>query len=238
MGFNFGGGTSTTTAQPSQEQLNDIAQSTEFKGKYLLPALAGIINTGLETYNKSAPGVENAAQNLASQGSQAQQTFGGVGESALRTGVTGMESLFSPDYEAKQIAAALQPAQAQYLQNVANQEAQFGGTGELGSARQALAGRQLAGSTMATQAATAAQVEKDIAAQRAANYANLGNLGTTNISNAVTAAGVPLTAAQTGTDYINKLMSAFSGVPAGTYTPNFQGTQGSSTSGNKFQISI
>ena len=107
----FGGGTSTTTPQLSQEQLNDIAQTTQFKGETLLPAIKAGINTTIGTYNQGAPGVENAAQNLASVGSQAQQTFGGVGESALRTGITGMESLFSPDYEANQIAAAMAPAQ-------------------------------------------------------------------------------------------------------------------------------
>lgn len=234
----FGGGTSTTTPQLSQEQLNDIAQTTQFKGETLLPAIKAGINTTLGTYNAGAPGVENAAQNLASVGSQAQQTFGGVGESALRTGVTGMESLFNPNYEANQVAAALQPAQAQYMQNIANEKAQFGGAGELGSARQALAERQLAGQTMATQAATAAQVEKDIAAQRAATGANLANIGTTGISNAVTAAGVPLSAAQMGLEYWNKALGGLYGVPQASTNPNFAGTQGSTTSGTKFGISI
>jgi len=149
-----------------------------------------------------------------------------------------MESLFSPDYEANQIAAALQPAQAQYMQNVANQNAQFGGTGNLGSAREALAGRQLAGSTMATQAATAAQVQKDIAAQRMATGANLAQFGQTGINNAVTAAGVPLSAAQTGLDYYNKMMAGTQGTPTATLLPNFTGTQGSTKTGSSFGFSL
>lgn len=236
--MNFGGGTSTTTPQLSQEQLNDIAQTTAFKGETLLPAIKAGINTTLGTYNAGAPGVENAAQNLASVGSQAQQTFGETGESALRTGVSGMESLFNPNYEANQIAAALAPAQAQYMQNVANQEAQFGGTGNLGSARQALAGRQLAGSTMATQAATAAQVQKDIAAQRAATGANLAGIGQTSLGNAITAAGVPVSAAQMGLDYWNKALGGLYGVPQQATNPNFAGTQGSTTSGTQYGFKI
>jgi len=236
--MNFGGGTSTTTPQLSQEQLNDIAATTGFKTDVLFPAYKGAIEGTIGQYNADAGGVQNAAQNLASVGSQAQQTLGSTGESALRQGVTGMESLFSPDYEANQIAAALQPAQSQYMQNVANQNAQFGGTGNLGSAREALAGRQLAGSTMATQAATAAQVQKDIAAQRAATGMNLAQLGSQNVTGAVTAAGVPLSAAQVGMDYRNKILAGLYGTPTATTTPNFTGSQGSTTSGNQFGFKI
>ena len=124
------------------------------------------------------------------------------------------------------------------MQNVANQEANFGGAGELGSARQALAGRQLAGSTMATEAATAAQVMKDIQAQRAATGANLANIGSTNIGGAITAAGIPLTAAQTGMDYYNKILAGLYGTPTATSNPNFAGTQGTTKSGSSFGFSL
>lgn len=234
--MSFGKSTSTTTPQLTQEQRDQIAMANEFMGKTLIPTYQGVVGTTLSNYNQQAPGVLNAAQNLASQGSQAQQTLGSTGESALRTGVTGLESLFSPDYEAKQIAAALQPAQAQYMQNIANQEAQFGGTGNLGSARQALAGRQLAGTTQAQQAQTAAQIQSNIAAQRAAAAQSLAGIGQQGVSGAVTAAGVPLSAAQAGTDYWNKTASLLFGTPQ--VNPNFTGTQGSTTSGAKFGISI
>jgi len=234
--MSFGKSSSTTTPQLTQEQRDQIAMANEFMGKTLIPTYQGVIGTTLGNYNQAMPGVQNAAQNLASQGSQAQETLGSTGESALRQGVTGMESLFSPDYEANQIAAALSPAQAQYMQNVANQNAQFGGTGNLGSARQALAERQLAGSTMATQAQTAAQVQKDIAAQRAATGMNLAQLGQTGVQGAVSAAGVPLSAAQAGTDFFNKNASLLFGTPQ--VNPNFTGAQGSTKTGSSFGISI
>lgn len=234
--MSFGKSSSTTTPQLTQEQRDQIAMSNAFMGGTLIPTYQGVVNTTLANYNQQAPGVLNAAQNLAGQGSQAQQTLGETGESALRTGVTGLESLFSPDYESQQIAAALQPAQAQYMQNLANQKAQFGGTGELGSAREALAGQQLAGSTMAAQAQTAAQVAANIAQQRAAAASNLANIGQTGVTGAVTAAGVPLSAAQAGTDYWNKTASLLFGTPQ--VNPNFTGAQGQTKTGASFGINI
>lgn len=234
--MSFGKSSSTTTPQLSQEQRDQIAMANEFMGKTLIPTYQGVIGTTIGNYNQASPGVMNAAQNLASVGSQAQQTLGSTGESALRTGISGLESLFSPDYESNQVAAALQPAQAQYMQNLANQQANFGGAGNLGSARQALAGQQLAGSTMATQAQTAAQVSRDVAAQRAAAAQSLAGLGQQGITGAIGAAGVPLSAAQAGTDYWNKTASLLFGAPQ--VAPNFTGAQGTSTSGSKFGISI
>ena len=147
MSFGKGSGTTYQTAQLTPAQQAQIEAQTQFFTGTIAPTYQGAVQGATNVYNQNAPGVLNAAQNLGGTASQAQQTLGSTGESALNTGVTGLESLFSPDYEANQIATALQPAQAQYMQNVANQEAQFGGAGELGSARQALAGNQLAGQT-------------------------------------------------------------------------------------------
>lgn len=234
--MSFGKSSSTTTPQLTQEQRDQIAMANQFMGSTLIPTYQGVIGTTLGNYNQAMPGVTNAAQNLASTGSQASQTLGETGESALRTGVTGLESLFTPDYEANQIASALAPAQSQYMQNLAQQKAQFGGTGNLGSAREALAGQQLAGQTMATQAQTAAQVQKDIAAQRAAAAQSLAGIGQTGVQGAVTAAGVPLSAAQAGTDYWNKTASLLFGTPQ--VNPNFTGAQGQTKTGSSFGISI
>lgn len=236
--IDLGKSSSTTTAQPSQEQLDQIASANKFNAEQLYPAYAAVLKGTFDTYNQGAQGVQNAAQNLAGVGSQAQQTLGETGESALRQGITGMESLFNPEYEAQQISAALAPAQAQYMQNLAGQEAMFGGTGNLGSARQALAGQQLAGSTQATQAQTAAQVMKDIQAQRAATGMNLAQLGQSGMQGAVTAAGVPLSAAQAGMDYFNKIVAGAQGTPTATLIPNFSGTQGSTKTGSSFGFSI
>jgi hypothetical protein len=227
---------SSTSPELSQEQKNDIAASTAFKTGTIIPAYQGLIGGAKELYELNAPGVLNAAQNVGGVANQAQKTFGETGESALRTGITGLENLFSPDYEANQIAAAMGPAQAQYLQNVQNQQAQFGGTGNLGSAREALASRQLAGTNQMNQAMLAAQVQKDIAGQRAGVGSTLAQLGQSGLTSAQQAAGTQLTAAGVPMDKFAQLASIYYGAPAQSYTGNFTGAQGKTETGIKASL--
>jgi hypothetical protein len=157
---------------------------------------------------------------------QAQQALGGTGESALRTGITGLQTLFDPNYERNQVMAALAPAQAQYAQNVELQNRGFGGSGNLGSARQALADRQLAGATQSAQMQTAANIQQQIAQQRAAVAGQLASLGQGGIGQAIAAAGIPVTASMAPQDYYNKYASVIFGTPSASYNPDFSGTQG------------
>jgi len=231
--MSFGKSSSTTTPSLTQEQKDQIAAQTQFFTGTIKPTYEQAVKGATDVYNTNAGGVLNAAQNLAGTARQAQEALGGTGESALRTGITGLESLFNPDYEANQIRAALAPAEAQYAQNVANQRAQFGGTGMLGSARQALADRQLANATQAAQMQTAAQVQRDIAGQRAGVASQLAQLGQGGIGQALGAAGQGVSAAMTPQQLYNQYASVIFGTPAASYNPDFRGTQGSSTSGYK-----
>ena len=231
--MSFGKSSSTTTPTLSAEQKADIASSTAFKTGTLIPTYNNIVRGATDVYNQNAGGVLNAAQNQAGYARQAQETLGSTGESALRTGTSGLENLFSPNYEANQIQSALAPAQAQYMQNVAGQRAQFGGTGMLGSARQALADRQLAGQTQAAQMQTAAQVQRDIAGQRAGVGQFLAGQGAANIGQGLGAAGNATSAAFIPQDFFNKYASVPFGTPAGSYTNDYRGTIGGNTSGYK-----
>jgi hypothetical protein len=145
------------------------------------------------------------------------QTTGAVGESALRTGVEGLQSLFSPEYAQEQLNAAMAPAQAQYMQNLAQQQAQFGGAGNLGSSRQALAGQQLAGQTQSAQAATAASILKDISAQRAQVGGQLAQIGSGGLGQALGAAQAGVGAAMTPQEYFNKYLAGPYGAPTASY---------------------
>jgi hypothetical protein len=232
--MSFGKSSSTTTPELTQEQRDMIAAQTGFFTGTIAPTYNAAVGGATDVYNKNAGGVLNAAQNQAGVASQAQNVLGSTGESALRTGVTGLESLFSPDYEQNQIQNALAPAQAQYQQNLAGQKAQFGGAGQLGSAREALAGQQLAGMTQNQQAQTAAQVQANIAQQRAGVGSTLAQLGQGGIGQALGAAGNQVTAAMTPQQLYNQYASVIFGTPAASYTPDFRGTQGSTTTGNKF----
>ena len=235
FGKSGSGGTTVQTPEMTPEQRAQIQAQTEFFTKTIAPTYKQAVSGATDLYNLGAPGVTNAAQNLAGVAGQAQQTLGSTGESALRTGISGLENLFSPDYEQNQIQTALLPAQQQYQQNLANQSAQFGGAGNLGSARNALAQTALAGQTQATQQKAAADIQAQIAAQRLQAGQNLASLGQGGIGQALGAAGQGVTAAMTPQQLYNQYASVIFGTPAASYTPDFRGTIGSTTTTNGSQ---
>jgi hypothetical protein len=202
------------------------------------PAYQQLTQGATNLYNSSAPGVTYAGQNLAGTASQAQNALGSTGESALRTGISGLENVFDPAYQAQQLQAALMPAQAQYAQNMANQRAQFGGTGNLGSSRDALAQAQTAGAAQAAQLQAAAQVNQNIMNSRLAAGQQLAQLGQGGLGQAINAAGQQVTAAYSPMDYFLKYGQALAGNPSTAWNPNFSGTQGSQQTGTKFGLSI
>jgi hypothetical protein len=233
MSFGKSGGTSVTTPELTPEQRQQIQAQNEFFTGTIAPTYKGAVQGATELYNTGAPGVTNAAQNLAGTAYQGQNVLGSTGESALRTGITGLQSLFDPNYERQQLDAALMPAQQQYQQNLINQQAAFGGTGNLGSARQALAQTQLAGQTQASQQAAAAGVLKDIAAQRAGVAGSLAQLGQGGIGQAIGAAGQGVTASMVPQDLYNKYASVIFGTPSTSYS---LGPTGTSTTENKMNF--
>ena len=229
--MSFGKSSSTTTPTLTDEQKAQIKAQTDFFTGTIAPTYKGAVEGATDVYNQNVGGVINAGQNLAGVAGQAQQTLGETGESALRTGISGLQSLFSPDYERNQIQSALAPAQAQYQQNLAAQQAQFGGTGNLGSARQALAGQQLAGQNQALQAKTAADIQSQIAGQRMGVGSTLAGLGQGGIGQALGAAGQQVTAAMTPQQLYNQYASVIFGTPSASYNPDFRGTQATNTTG-------
>jgi hypothetical protein len=240
MSFGKGSGSTTMIPSLSPEQNAMIAAQTGLFTGTVGPAYQQAVTGATNLYNSTATGLTNAAQNLAGTAGQAQNALGSTGESALRTGISGLENLFTPEYEQQQLQAALQPAQAQYMQNLAGQNMGFGATGQLGSARQALANTQLAGMTQASQMQAAANVENQIAQQRAAAASNLAQLGQGGIGQAMGAAGQGITAAMAPQQLYNQYASVLFGTPQGSWNPNFAGTQGQTQTSNstKFGISI
>jgi hypothetical protein len=230
MSLGKSSGTSTITQTLTPEQQAQIAAQTGFFTNTIAPTYQQAVQGATDIYNSAAPGVTNAAQNLASTAGQAQNVLGSTGQSALQTGVTGLENLFDPKYQTNQINAALAPAQAQYQQNIANQGAQFGGAGELGSARQALAGQQLAGTNQAQQAALAAQIESTIAGQQLQAGSTLAQLGQGGLGQAIGAAGQGVTASLTPQQLYNQYASVIFGTPASSYGLSSLGAGSTSSS--------
>ena len=230
MSGSKGGSTTYSNPELTPEQRQQIQAQNELFTSTIAPNIKEAVTGASNLYNTSAGGVKNAAQNLAGTAAQVGQTQGEVGESALRTGVSGLQSLFSPDYAQEQLNAAMAPAQAQYMQNLAQQQAQFGGAGNLGSARQALAGQQLAGQTQSAQAATAASILKDISAQRAQVGGQLAQIGGAGLGQAIGAAQTGVGAAMTPQDYFNKYLAGPYGAPTASYGLGPTGTSGGTSS--------
>ena len=160
-------GSQTTVPYMTQGQQSMLQGQTDLATGTMLPTYKNFATGATDMYNTTLPGAQQAAQNLASTAGGVQNLAGGFGGSALQTGVQGLQSMFDPGYVQSQIAAVQGPAQLQYQQNLAGQNAGFGGAGQMGSARQALANTQLAQSNAINQAALGANIENQIRNQQA-----------------------------------------------------------------------
>jgi hypothetical protein len=227
--MSFGKSSSSQIPTLSPEQREYVKAQTDFYTNTLQPVYKDIVGGAKNIYEQNLPGQMKAGQNLAGTAGQVQQTLGETGESALRTGVSGLQGLFGKDYEQNQIQNALAPAQAQYMQNLAGQQAGFGGSGNLGSARQALAGQQLAGSNAAQQASIAAQVANQVAQQRQGAATSLMGYGGQALPGAIAAANQIVNASNIPQSAYANFASVPFGTPASSY--NNMGPTGSNTSG-------
>ena len=216
---------STTTPTLTPEQSRYLNAQTDFFTGTIQPTYQNAVGGATDVYNNTAPGVQSAAQNYSQVAGQAQNVLGQTGESALRTGINGLESVNNPDYVQQQLAAVLNPAQAQYQQNLANQQARFGGAGQIGSQRDVIAQNALAGQNQAIQQQGAAQVLNNINAQQLQANQALAGYGQQGLTGAQAAGANQLTAAASPQDLYNKYASVIFGTPAASYSPNFSGTQ-------------
>lgn len=231
MSFGKSSGSSAPVTTP--EQRAQIAATTQMLTGTIIPAYQNATTGATDIWNRYAPGVNAAAQNQAGVARQVQDVVGTTGESALRTGISGLENLFNPDYEKIQIQNALAPAQAQYAQNLEMQQRQMGGAGVGGGFRSQLADRALAGQTQSAQMRAAGDIMQQIAGQRLSAASQLAQLGQGGLGQALGAAGAGVSAAKTPQDIYSQYASILYGTPQNTYTPDFRGTQGTVTSGTK-----
>lgn len=210
QGGGKGSGSSTTNVNIPQEQKDLLRAQTEF-----------LKGTAFPEYRSTIGGAKDVYGSVQNQGQKTANLLGTAGQAAMLHGLGGLSQLFSPDYEQKQIQGALQPYREQAAEEKSAQTARYGSAGQLGSARAALADANLAG--------TQAQRYGNVAANVMANIQNQRNqLGQylTNFGSQSQLQGLNLPQ-----DLYNKYASAVYGVPQQGVTPNFTGTQGSSTSG-------
>lgn len=226
-----GKGSSTTQVQLTPEQRQALAAQTEALTSTFLPAYKQTIGGAGTAYGQTAPAAINAAQTAmdVSQRAGALQEAGGA--QSYLSGMQGIQQLFSPQFKEQQIQAALQPAREEIREQMNQQAALFGGAGGLGSARQALASRNLASLAEQRMGAVAAQTSAGIESQRQRAAETLLSTGQQGLSAAQQAAASRIGFAQTPQDIYAKYAQVVFGVPQASTTPQFQGTQGQSSQG-------
>jgi hypothetical protein len=232
----MGGGKSSGSSAPvvTQEQRDLLKAQTDFLTGTALPAYKNTIGGALNAYNQTAPAATTAAQTAmdVSGRAGALQEAGGAG--AYLSGLQGLQNLFSPQFKQQQINAALQPATEDIREQMNQQGNLYGGAGGLGSSRQALASQNLASLSQARLGNVAAQVSGNIENQRQAAANSLLGAGQAGLNAAQQSAASRIGYAQTPQDIYSKYASVVYGTPQASTTPNFQGTQGQTTSGKGF----
>lgn len=231
MGGGKSSGGSQTTVQMTPEQRDLLATQTQFLRGFALPKYQETVGGAQDVMNRVMPQATTAAGQASDVASRAAAVQELGGTASYGAGLTGLASLFGPQYKEQQVQAALQAGREATREQLGGQNAMYGGAGGLGSARQALADvnlRQLGEQRQATAAADAAA---KVEANRAAAAQQLAQFGQQGLTGAQQSATARVGLAGTPQDIYSKYASVVYGIPQGNTTPNFAGTQGSTTKG-------
>jgi hypothetical protein len=227
-------GSSQAQLTPAQNAL--IGAQTDALTGTFLPAYKKTLGMADQTYGQVNP-VATTAANTAldvSQRAGALQEAGG--SQAYVQGMQGLQNLFSPQYKQEQINASMQPAREEIRNQLSGQNAMYGGAGGLGSARQALADRNLSQLGEQRLGTVAAQTSAAVENQRQAAANSLLSAGQAGLTGAQQAASARIGYAQTPQDVLAKYASVIYGTPQASTTPNFAGTQGTTSSSKGFRL--
>jgi len=234
MGMSSGKSSSQVQMTPEQRQL--LGAQTDFLTGTAYPAyketLGGAKDVLGQTRSLALPAAENA-MNVASRTGGLQEA---IGAGSALTGATGLAGLFDPQYEQQQVEGALQAGRESARESQAGQNAMYGGAGGLGSARMALADRNLSGLNAQRQATAAAAARAGVQANKAAASQALLSAGQTGLTGAQTAAAGRVGLAGTPQDLYAKYAQVVFGTPQASTTPNFAGTQGGTSQGKSMKI--
>lgn len=230
--LNLGGGSSSTSVNMTPEQTELLRLQTDQLKNTFMPAYTNTVQGAKDVYGQLSPYMNQAALG-------AYNTYGDVSKNAIggatnayNQGMAGLSTLFSPDYEKNQVNAALQAGREATREQLGSQNAMYGAAGGLGSARQALADKNLQQLGEQRQATAAAGAQAQVQQNRMAAANSMLGAGQSLANIGLSATGQQLSAAQSPMDLYSKYASIVYGVPQASTTPNFAGTQGSSTSGS------
>ena len=229
-------GSSSSAPVVTQEQKDLLNAQTGFLTGTAFPAYQKTIGQAKNIYDLTTPVATTAANTAMDVAGRTGALQEAAGAGALTTGLTGLAGLFDPRYEQGQIQGALQAGREATREQLAGQNAMYGGAGGLGSSRMALADRNLASLNAQRQATAAANAAAGVEANRAAAAQQLASLGGQQLAGANQAAAARIGYAQTPQDVLSKYASVIYGTPQGSTNPNFTGTQGQTSSGKSSRI--
>lgn len=231
MGGGKSSGSQTSTPQLTPEQRDLLKTQTEFLKGTALPAYQQTVGGAQQVMGDVMPAVKQAAGGASDVAARTGALQEAAGTGALATGLSGLTSLFGPQYKEQQVQAALQAGREATREQLAGQNAMYGGAGGLGSARQALADTNLRQLGEQRQATAAANAAAGVEANRAAAANQLASFGQQGITNAQQAAAARVALAGAPQDVYSKYASVVFGIPQANTTPVFTGTQGQKTTG-------
>ena len=227
MGFGSSSGSQSAVVTPEQTKQNQL--TNELLGT-LVPTYQGAVSGAGQALEMSKQGIMNASQQGLNTSLTTANALNAGGLGALSNSSDVLKNIISPDYIKNQLAAATQPIQEQTRELQNQQNAAYGGAGNLGSSRAALADRNLSSLNQQRQNQAVAGAIANITGQQIGAASGLGQMGAQAVQGAQGAnqaalgfAGAPQTAYQ---QYAQTIF----GVPGGASQGNFGGTQGASTS--------
>jgi hypothetical protein len=230
----FGKGSSSSAPVVTEEQKDLLRAQTGFLTETALPQYVKTIGGAQERMDLAQPFVNQAAKDVFGRASGVAEGAIQTGGELVKSGQSTLGALFDPQYEQNQIQAALQTGREAIREQLGSQNAMFGAAGGLGSARMALADRNLRQLGEQRQATAAAGAQAQVQANRlgAARTGletgqSLGTLGMNAGQQQISASGAPM-------DLYSKYASIVYGTPQASTTPSFQGTQGQRTGSKGF----
>jgi hypothetical protein len=226
-----GSGSSTTTPTLTPEQTDLLKAQTEAFKNTFLPSYQTATKGAGDVYNASQPYLNNAALAGFQTSQNVQNSFLTPGATALSDASKNLTNLTSPTYFNQLLSGALGSVADINREALNTNNAQYGGTGELGSARSYLANANTSSINNARTAAAVSNALSNFTGQAISGASSLGTLGQGAVNTALDAGKNAVTFANAPTDLYSKYASILYGTPQ-TATPNFAGTQGSTTSGS------
>ena len=233
-------GTSSSMPIASDTQKQYAADQAAM-GKSVMGGLGSVLGSASDVYNSGAGGVNEAAGGVGQTGDMLAKNMGQGGAGAYNAGINALANISSPEYQQSQLNAAMIPAQLQYGQNMAAQNANFGGSGQIGSARAALASNQLAGQNQLMQQQAAAGVLNNLTNQQLQAGQGLTQAGISGGQLGLQGSQARLGAAQAPMGYLQQLANLYGSVGNMQQSnPNFNGLYGTqgTTSEKKSGISF